>query len=171
MDSYFLAHYLDRGLSEIVVLIHEYKESATGHIDEYSEVVAARKGRKFVKVSVYCKTNHYRTSASSFRVDPEPIDETTYRKLTAGKPTIDTEAARAAYEEDKEKASKKAKIRRHLEKKLASLTPKCPNCNIKLTLRSGPHGLFWGCTSYPHRKYTKRASPAVIRLNDQLRKL
>ncbi|MBQ9773598.1 MAG: topoisomerase DNA-binding C4 zinc finger domain-containing protein [Clostridia bacterium] len=32
----------------------------------------------------------------------------------------------------------------------------CPWCGKALALRSGQYGMFWGCTSYPRCKFTKR---------------
>ena len=32
-------------------------------------------------------------------------------------------------------------------------TPSCPSCGIKLVLRSGARGDFWGCSKYPRCQY------------------
>lgn len=32
-------------------------------------------------------------------------------------------------------------------------TPTCPSCGIKLVVREGKHGRFWGCTHYPKCRY------------------
>ncbi len=35
-------------------------------------------------------------------------------------------------------------------------TPTCPNCDIKLTVRKGKQGPFWGCLNFPRCRYTVR---------------
>lgn len=32
----------------------------------------------------------------------------------------------------------------------------CPNCNVLMVKREGPHGLFLGCVNYPKCKQTKK---------------
>ena len=31
----------------------------------------------------------------------------------------------------------------------------CPRCDGTLQLRTGPYGLFWGCSNYPQCRYTE----------------
>jgi restriction system protein len=40
-------------------------------------------------------------------------------------------------------------------------TPSCPSCAIKLVVREGQRGRFWGCMNFPRCKYKRPMSNAV----------
>jgi len=51
----------------------------------------------------------------------------------------------------------KAEQRRELYQEATSgdyTTPTCPSCDVKMTLRNGKNGEFWGCRSYPKCRQT-----------------
>ncbi len=55
----------------------------------------------------------------------------------------------------KEFEESKKKKELFLELKSLEGTKVCPRCGKRLKLRSGSHGLFWGCEDYPVCKYTE----------------
>ena len=40
---------------------------------------------------------------------------------------------------------------------IENLQTKCPYCGSQLVLRSGKYGQFWGCSSYPKCRFTRKA--------------
>ena len=36
---------------------------------------------------------------------------------------------------------------------------RCPNCGSQLIERNGQYGLFWGCSNYPHCRFTASIDP------------
>jgi hypothetical protein len=158
--SNYLAQYMKRGLSEIVILrSHDAADSST-HKVEWIEEVVARKRTGFVRVTVNSKTNFFRSSGSSCDFDEEPISENEYESLRSERPIIDTTEARAAVEK-----------MAALEKKLAASRPRCPKCKRKLILKNGKNGQFWGCANYPECRESRPFSERVRRLSAEIEAL
>lgn len=154
--SEFLPNYVRLGLSDIVVILHDFREENRGWGDEdVTETIVARKGDDFVKVSASAHHHVGFGSGGGHHIGPEePISQLEYEKLTEGKKTIDTSAAR------KEVELERARLVRHdeLERNLNQLAPVCPECGAKLIWRTGKRGPFWGCPNFRERSCHGSAS-------------
>src|SRR6266581_9304146 len=139
--SQFLADYLDRGLSSIVVLDHEFKESASGHTDSTRELVIARKGKHFVETTVHQHIRYLKDSGSSTTFSETKISYSEYSRRSCGKQVLDTPEA----VDDFRRWQKKAKREQRSYSRFLKAAPNCPACKKRMTLRSGKYGSFWGC--------------------------
>jgi hypothetical protein len=123
--SEFLADYLHHGLSDIVEVDSQFHESGSGHREETDEIVAARKGNKYVLAHLHRRAKFLgRSSGSELSFTDEPITQAQYKKYAKGKMKIDTPEALHEIAE----LNKRAKLREELGKRLHDLATKCPNC-------------------------------------------
>lgn len=58
-----------------------------------------------------------------------------------------------------EERKKSANLRVWEEKETAFLNGICPNCRSPIVERKGKYGVFWGCSSYPHCRFTASTDP------------
>jgi hypothetical protein len=142
--SDFLQAYLDYGLSDIVELESTFCEPSEFYKEE-GELVAARKGNKYVVARLTSCVIRFMSSRSKVTITHEPITQTQYEEYASGKTIIDTPEARHKLAED----NKRIKRREKLGKKLRDCAPLCPDCRGKTTVRKGKYGPLWGCCRYP----------------------
>jgi hypothetical protein len=152
--SEFLEKYLEAGLSQIVVIEYEHSESASGHTESTHETAIARKGKAFVKISVRDHFNFFESGPNDASLTEEKITAEEYRKLAKGKEIVDSQERLQRRKQDKERSRRSEK----LYEAFHSTAPSCPNCDARMTLRSGPRGPFWGCPHFPKCRGTANFS-------------
>lgn len=146
------------GATKIVLVDHEFWESASTHADTTTHVYVCYIKDKPHKVTAVWSTNVYKTPAGGFSVHSiKPITETEYAEAAAGKPVLDTPEAL-------QNIARLKQARTELE----ALFPTCPTCNTKMVQRSSYRGSFWGCQRYPKCKGTRQLGPDVRQRITQL---
>jgi topoisomerase-like DNA binding C4 zinc finger protein len=148
--SDYIERYLADGYSDIVVLSHDYEESASSHLDTTRETVIARKRGDFFKLETHERRNYLKMASNEFTQILTSISVDEYKTLCARKAIIDTPQVR-------EKIARKKKHARAadvLKARLKAVTPQCPKCHGEMTRRTGPKGPFWGCKQFPNCKGT-----------------
>jgi hypothetical protein len=157
--SEFLQHYLDWGLTDIILVSHDEKEVESGYnLEITTETVVARKGQGFVEVVAQKRVSFapHAGGSSSGKDSERPITAGEYRRAAKGKHVLDTPAARAGLKKAKAAIdagyARQAELRNKrapLYEKLDKLTPKCPNCDRKMSLKEKGGRRFWACNFYP----------------------
>jgi hypothetical protein len=150
------------GLSDIVVIDHQWHEEAGGFQNETTEeTTVARRGNEYFKIKVYLRAVFGWKPSTSFSVtSEEKIAADEYLGLTGGKEILDTAEARHEIEEQIETE----RIRDEAWDRLEGLAANCPKCKSNLTAKSGKYGPFWGCRKYPSCDGTSKMSPEAVKL-------
>jgi hypothetical protein len=167
--SGYLQKYLDLGLSEIVSIKYDSHEEQSGfQAEDTYEIVVARKGNSFVKVSLHDHKAFGPGQSGFISVDdPTPIQKEEYTSLSAGFARMDTPEALERIAESTRREGRRQK----LEDQLSSLVPKCGKCGGPMIRRYSRHGYFWGCQGYPRCDGTAKFSSAVKKLQDAIESL
>lgn len=103
--SDFLQHYVDWGLTDIILISNREKEVKSGYnLEITSETVVGRKGQDFVAVVAQKRVSFAsHAGGTSIGKDSEqPITAEEYRGAARGKQILDTPAARAQLQKAKE---------------------------------------------------------------------
>ncbi len=166
--SRFLRTYLQRGLSDIICLDHQWEEESGGWNDEnISETIVARQGGIFVKVSASAHI-HFgyggSTRSSSDVGEPKRITPLEYERLAKGKEIMDTPEARAEIADEDRRAVRRVDLQAQME----TLAPKCPDCGKKMVQRRSQHGPFWGCSVLPRCQGIARLSAEASKIAAEL---
>lgn len=157
MGSEFLEKYLEKGFRNIIILDHEFKETASGHEEWTNEIAVAKKGKKFVKIELREHLRflggHHRGAVFRSRARRSPRRSS--RNLPGKRSRIDTEEALEELEAQKKRLEQSTK----LHERFMKTAPDCPRCGKHMVNRRGPRGEFWGCSDYPECKGTANFSP------------
>jgi hypothetical protein len=169
--SAFLRQYLKLGLRDVLVVHYENMEEKRGFEDEHTtEIVLARKGPDFVRVSVYWH-QHFAPWSSTGEPQlgaPESISEQEYLQARSRHDPIDTPLERAKLIAE----DNRARQRSSMESRLGALAPNCPKCGGRMARRYSKRGWFWSCEGFPRRcDGAANLSGEAKRLSDELRKL
>jgi hypothetical protein len=78
-----LEEYLGHGFRKIVVLDHDHSETASGHEEWTQETAVARKGHKFVRVSLREHLRFLGGPGAGISIDSKEISEREYKALAA----------------------------------------------------------------------------------------
>lgn len=157
--SEYLRHYIEWGLSQIVLICRREKEVESGYNLELTwETVVARRGADFVEVVAH-ERRSFAPGAGGSSIGKESerlITSDEYGKAAKGKQILDTPVAleqlaieKTAIEEGYARHAELRLKRAPLQDRLDKLTPKCPDCDRKMVLRRSRSGAFWGCSAYP----------------------
>ena len=157
VGSEFLEKYLEKGFRNIIILDHDFKETASGHEEWTNETAVAKKGKKFVKIELH---EHLRflggpPPGGGLSIESEGISEKEFQKLAGKRSRIDTEEALDKLEAQKKRLEQSTK----LHERFMKTAPDCPRCGKHMVNRRGPRGEFWGCRDYPECKGTANFSP------------
>ena len=127
------------------MLDHDHSETASGHEEWTHETAVAKKGHKFVRVSLREHLRFLGGPGAGISIDGKEITEREYKALAAGNEIIDSPEALAELTERKERAAYNDKLHR----RFMETAPACPKCGTKMVNRKGPRGEFWGCSNFP----------------------
>jgi hypothetical protein len=146
------------GACGIVLLDHQYEETASTHADTTTNTYACKIGGTAFEIEVAWSTNAYRMGqpVRPVELSRKPLSEAKYAALTAGKPLVDNP-----------EALKKMKAHDAWTDNIRALTPVCPKCGARMQPKSGQHGQFWGCPRFPKCKGTKNMTPEYVALLHQ----
>ena len=163
--SQFLRTYLQRGLSDIVCIDHQWEEECGGWNNEnISETVVARKGAIFVKVSSSAHIRIGYGNSTSDVGEPERITPLEYKRLAKGKAIMDTSEAHGQIADEDRRVGRRVE----LEARLGTLAPKCPDCGKKMVQRRSKHGPFWGCSAFRRCQGTVGLSTEASKVSAEL---
>ena len=160
------AHYYfqSQGFSGIVRISSQWREDPSGLQNEYiDEKIAAKKNDDFCLIGAQLEKRMLK--GERFKILNEEIISKnaydSYCERHGG--VIDTPQYREVFD-------KIVKTKQEIEK----LYPSCPKCDTVMVERSGRHGIFWGCPTYPRCDGTRKHGleiKEISRLNDRLSKL
>jgi hypothetical protein len=179
--SDYLAHYIEWGLSGIVVTDYKEKELGNAYSRELTyETVVAKKGAGFVKV-VLRKSVSFSPGSGGTDIgkdSEEAITHAEYQAATKRKIIPDTPAGLAQVQKTKDTIAAGYAYQAELRAKRApfyaqldKLTPNCPDCGKKMIQKSkkgDSSALFWGCPTFPRCDGLQNMTTEQRRLIDQI---
>lgn len=139
-----IEEFLKLGLSKIV-RISKWEESPSGRYDGEGSVNVACFHDGEYKTLRVSKTSFMRCGRIEVSIYNEKIiDEDDYEELADEFGGIfDTPEVMEIHNSKKKQISS-----------LKRRTPTCPDCEIKMEMRFGEYGHFWGCLNFPDCRYT-----------------
>jgi len=157
--------YVNLGYSGLVILSSESKESQSGMQQEVERetLVCRDKKKRCLRITGAWISDGL--NPPRFRSEREElISETQYQKLV--------QERKGPLDDQRFYAERQRRQMQCLaaQNELANLTPHCPKCSVRMTLRvnSRDQSRFWGCTQYPNCGGTRSADAATLRRIDDL---
>jgi hypothetical protein len=155
--SSFIENLITEGYCNIVSESCESHEEESGFQTEYTErlFVAERGQGEYVRISVTEKKEFGPRGKISCDKSAQPISEDEYNRIAGTKPRLDTEEVRTRMAEVRRRDDEQ----QALKKQLRDSAPRCSDHNVKMRLKVGMYGKFWGCPKYPACRKTAQLSP------------
>ena len=155
--SWFIEEYISRELRDIVQLSTDSHEDSGGYQTETkTEVVVARiSDGSCVRISAKLETKFGPNGGRKFIFQDSPISEKEYADLALRGTPIDLSSATTALAAEATLTAQKKEARALL----LSTAPRCTIHDLKMKMKRGPSGEFWGCTKYPACRKTHALTP------------
>jgi len=119
---------------------HSHEEKGGFQTEYTEEIFVAENDGNYFRITVTEKKEFGPRGGISSNTNIQPISRDEYDSVAASRPRIDEEMVRAQISE----ASKRDE---ELKKKLRASAPRCPQHDLKMRLKKGAYGQFWGVLS------------------------
>ncbi|SRR6266404_3118399 len=165
--SEFLRKYFDVGLTDIVLVNHQWREIGGGSWpdEETDETVVAKKGKQFVRLTVRLHVGFgFNVGSWTDVLSEEEIGQKEYETLASKNDRVDRPAAIQQLKDEDRNRSR----RLELEQELSRLAPSCPECHGRMRWRKSKYGPFWGCLAFPECVGKTNMSLAARKVYDEM---